>query len=122
MCRRGGRTFAGALNLIGGNTLYGRYWGCLEHQPFLHFEVCYYQAIDFAIARGLSRVEAGAGGEHKLVRGYLPAKTYSAHWIADSRFRQAIGDYLGRERRHVEAETAALAEFAPFRKDNEPGS
>ncbi len=122
MCRRGGRTIAGALNLIGGDTLYGRYWGCLEHQPFLHFEVCYYQAIDFAIARGLARVEAGAGGEHKLVRGYLPTPTYSAHWIADSRFRQAIGDYLGRERRHVEAETAALAEYAPFRKDSDPRS
>lgn len=122
MCRRGGRTIAGALNLIGGDTLYGRYWGCLEHKPFLHFEICYYQAIDFAIARGLNRVEAGAGGEHKLVRGYLPAKTFSAHWIADSRFRQAIGDYLGRERWHVEAETAALAEYAPFRKDIVPGS
>lgn len=113
---RGGTAIAGALNMIGGEALYGRYWGCLEQRPFLHFELCYYQAIDFAIARGLKRVEAGAGGEHKLVRGYLPVTVHSAHWIADPRFRAAIADYLDRERRHVAAEGAALEEFAPFRK------
>jgi predicted N-acyltransferase len=116
LCRRAGRYIAGALNLIGGDALYGRYWGCRETHPFLHFEVCYYQAIDFAIAERLARVEAGAGGEHKLVRGYLPVPTYSAHWIADQRFRHAIGDYLERERRHVARETRALAEYGPFKK------
>jgi predicted N-acyltransferase len=116
MCRRAGRYVAGALNLIGGDALYGRYWGCLEHHPFLHFETCYYQAIDFAIAHKLARVEAGAGGEHKLVRGYLPARTYSAHWIADPRFRRAIADYLVQERRHVEHERAVLEDYSPFKK------
>ncbi len=116
LAKRDGRHIAGALNIIGGEALYGRYWGCIEQHPFLHFELCYYQAIDFAIARGLKRVEAGAGGEHKLVRGYLPSHTYSAHWIADDRFRDAIADYLDRERPHVEAEAAALSAYAPFRK------
>jgi uncharacterized protein len=116
MAKREGRYIAGALNMIGGQALYGRYWGCIEHHPFLHFELCYYQAIDFAIARKLARVEAGAGGEHKLVRGYLPVHTYSNHWIADDRFRDAIADYLDRERDHVEAEAAALEAFAPFKK------
>jgi hypothetical protein len=116
MCRRAGRHIAGALNLIGGNTLYGRYWGCLEHHPFLHFEACYYQAIDYAIAHKLAGVEAGAGGEHKLVRGYLPVRTYSSHWIADPRFRQAIAEHLVRERRHVEREREVLAEYGPYKK------
>jgi uncharacterized protein len=116
LAKRDGRYIAGALNMIGGEALYGRYWGCIEHHPFLHFELCYYQAIDFAIARKLGRVEAGAGGEHKLVRGYLPVHTYSCHWIADDRFRSAIADYLDHERDHVEAEAAALEAFAPFKK------
>lgn len=120
MARRAGRAIAGALNIIGGEALYGRYWGCLEHHPFLHFELCYYQAIDFAIAHGLKRVEAGAGGEHKLVRGYLPATVYSAHWIADPRFRGAIADYLERERIHIAREGEALESFAPFRKPEQP--
>ena len=117
MAKRSGRYIAGALNMIGGEALYGRYWGCVEQHPFLHFEVCYYQAIDFAIARGLKRVEAGAGGEHKLVRGYEPMTTHSAHWIADPRFRKAIADYLVRERQHVERQGEAMAEMTPFRKD-----
>ena len=117
MAKRNGRYVAGALNMIGGEALYGRYWGCLEHHPFLHFEICYYQAIDFAIARGLKRVEAGAGGEHKLVRGYEPMLTHSVHWIAEPRFRGAIADYLERERAHVEAQGEAMADMTPFRKD-----
>src|SRR3546814_1020581 len=86
---RDGRAIAGALNMIGPQTLYGRYWGCVEDVPFLHFELCYYQAIDFAIARGLQTVEAGAQGEHKLARGYAPVPTWSAHYIADPRFRRS---------------------------------
>ncbi|MEZ5925015.1 MAG: GNAT family N-acetyltransferase [Hyphomicrobiaceae bacterium] len=116
MCRRDGRYVAGALNLIGGDALYGRYWGCIEAHPFLHFEVCYYQAIDFAIHHKLARVEAGAGGDHKLVRGYVPAPTYSAHWIADPRFRHAIDDYLVRERRYVAEESEALGALGPYRR------
>ncbi|MEZ5776126.1 MAG: GNAT family N-acetyltransferase [Hyphomicrobiaceae bacterium] len=116
MARRSGRYIAGALNMIGGEALYGRYWGCLEQHPFLHFEICYYQAIDFAIAHRLARVEAGAGGEHKLVRGYMPVETTSAHWIADPRFRKAIENYLVAERAHVAHESEALESFAPFRK------
>jgi predicted N-acyltransferase len=117
MAERGGKLIAGAINLIGHDTLYGRNWGCIEDHPFLHFEVCYYQAIDFAIARGLKRVEAGAQGEHKLARGYMPATTYSAHDIADPRLRAAVADYLVRERRQVEAMQSVLAEHAPFRKN-----
>jgi predicted N-acyltransferase len=113
---RDGRPIAGALNLIGGDTLYGRYWGCVEEVPFLHFELCYYQAIDAAIARGLDRVEAGAQGGHKLARGYEPVPTYSAHYIADRGFRAAIGDFLRRERDAVSQDIGALAELGPFRK------
>jgi predicted N-acyltransferase len=116
IAERGGRRIAGALNLIGGEKLYGRYWGCLEQHPFLHFEVCYYQAIDFAIAYGLKRVEAGAGGEHKLLRGYTPQLTYSAHWIAEPRFRRAIADFLARERPYVERRGEAMSELTPFKK------
>ena len=94
MAKRNGRWIAGAINFIGSDTLFGRNWGALEHHPFLHFEVCYYQAIDFAIQRGLKIVEAGAQGEHKLARGYLPQTTYSAHFIADPDLRRAIADYL----------------------------
>jgi uncharacterized protein len=117
MAERAGKLIAGAINFIGHDTLYGRNWGCIEDHPFLHFEVCYYRAIDFAIARGLKRVEAGAQGEHKLARGYLPATTYSAHDIADPRLRSAVADYLVRERRQVEAMGEILTEHGPFRKN-----
>jgi predicted N-acyltransferase len=120
MAKRAGRYIAGAINFIGSDTLFGRHWGAVERHPFLHFELCYYQAIDFAIARGLKRVEAGAQGEHKLARGYLPQTTYSAHFIADPALRRAIADYLRRERAYVEAEGAALAEAGPFRKAPSP--
>jgi uncharacterized protein len=116
MARRAGRPIAGALNLIGDTRLYGRNWGCLEDHPFLHFEVCYYQAIEFAIAHGLACVEAGAQGEHKLARGYRPVTTTSAHDIADPALRRAIADYLERERVHVAAAGEELAEAAPFRR------
>jgi uncharacterized protein len=116
MAKRGGRAIAGALNFIGGDTLYGRHWGATEHHPFLHFELCYYQAIEFAIRHGLNRVEAGAQGEHKLARGYLPTTTYSAHFIADPSLRRAIADYLKRERAYVDAASRELAEYSPFRR------
>jgi predicted N-acyltransferase len=117
MARRAGRTIAGAINFIGSDTLFGRHWGATEHHPFLHFELCYYQAIEFAIAHKLKRVEAGAQGEHKLARGYLPVTTHSAHYIADPGLRRAIADYLVRERAYVEASGEELAALAPFRKD-----
>jgi predicted N-acyltransferase len=117
MAKRAGRWIAGAINFIGADALYGRHWGAIEHHPMLHFEVCYYQAIDYAIAHGLARVEAGAQGEHKLARGYLPTTTYSAHFIADPALRRAVADYLTRERAYVAAEGAELSTFAPFRKD-----
>jgi predicted N-acyltransferase len=107
---------AGALTLNGTDTLYGRYWGCTEDVPFLHFELCYYQAIDAAIARGLSTVEAGAQGEHKLARGYEPTPTWSAHYIPDPAFRRAVADFLAREREAVAADRDCLAEMVPFRK------
>jgi predicted N-acyltransferase len=116
MARRNGRWIAGAINFIGSDTLFGRNWGAIEHHPFLHFEVCYYQAIEFAILRGLKTVEAGAQGEHKLARGYLPQTTYSAHYIADAGLRHAISDYLKRERAYVAEAARELADAAPFRK------
>lgn len=119
MCKRDGRYIAGALNFIGGDTLYGRHWGCVEDHRFLHFEACYYQAIDFAISRGLKHVEAGAQGTHKLARGYMPRKTYSLHWIADPGFHAAVEDYLNSERKHVEMDIEYLANHAPFRKSDE---
>jgi len=119
MARRAGRWIAGAINFIGSDTLYGRHWGAIEHHPFLHFEVCYYQAIDYAITHGLKRVEAGAQGEHKIARGYEPVTTYSAHYIADPGLRRAIADYLKRERSHVAVATEELAAYAPFRKDKD---
>eukprot|EP01037_Dinobryon_pediforme_P013931 gene13931-14048_t len=115
MAKREGRYIAGAINFIGGDALYGRNWGALEHHPFLHFEVCYYQAIDFAIARKLARVEAGAQGEHKLARGYKPVITYSAHDIADPRLKRAVADYLVAEREAVSENAAILGQFTPFR-------
>jgi uncharacterized protein len=116
MARRNGRWIAGAINFIGSDTLFGRNWGAIEHHPFLHFEVCYYQAIDFAIARRLKIVEAGAQGEHKIARGYLPQTTFSAHYIADPGLRHAISDYLRHERAYVAEAARELAEAAPFRK------
>lgn len=121
MARRGRRWIAGALNLIGGQALYGRNWGAVEDVPFLHFELCYYQAIEQAIARGLSRVEAGAQGEHKIARGYLPSPVYSAHFIADPALREPIARYLDEERAAVEREMAVLeAEYSPFKQGTTP--
>jgi len=118
MARQGKRYVAGALNLVGGDTLYGRNWGVIGDFPFLHFEVCYYRALDFAIARGLKRVEAGAQGEHKIQRGYLPVPTYSAHWIRDPDFARAVESFLARERQSVEQEMAMLEdELSPFRRE-----
>jgi predicted N-acyltransferase len=117
MAKRAGRWIAGAINFIGSHALFGRHWGAIEHHPFLHFELCYYQAMDYAIAHQLCRVEAGAQGEHKISRGYMPTTTYSAHYIADPALRRAIADYLVRERAYVAAAGAELAAMAPFRKD-----
>jgi len=117
LAERDGRPIAGALNLIGADTLYGRYWGCTEEAPFLHFELCYYQAIDAAIARGLATVEAGAQGEHKLARGYVPVPTWSAHYIPDRNFRHAIADFLARERLGVASDRDYLSALTPFKRD-----
>jgi len=116
MAERDGHPVAGALNLIGTDTLYGRNWGADEEVRYLHFEACYYQAIEFAIARGLRRVEAGAQGQHKIQRGYLPVRTYSAHLIRDPALERAVREFLEHETRMVECEIAALAEESPFRK------
>jgi len=116
LCRREGRSIAGALNLIGSDTLYGRYWGCLEEHRFLHFEACYYQAIDFAIAHQLARVEAGAQGPHKIARGYEPVRTFSAHWLADAGFREAVARYLAMEREDVEEAIRLLGRHMPFKR------
>jgi hypothetical protein len=117
---RAGKPIAGALNLMGADTLYGRNWGCEADYPFLHFELCYYRAIDFAIEHGLRRVEAGAQGEHKIQRGYLPTPTYSAHWIDHVGLRRAVDVFLEEERRDKLAEMAALATLSPFRDASEP--
>jgi uncharacterized protein len=116
MAKNGSRYVAGALNLIGADTLYGRNWGCLGDFPFLHFEACYYRAIDFAIERGLKRVEAGAQGQHKIQRGYLPSATYSAHWFRDPNFAEAVADFLRRERRAIAHNMDELEEeLSPFK-------
>ena len=107
---------AGALNFIGRETLFGRYWGCTQEHPCLHFELCYYQAIEWAIANGLARVEAGAQGEHKLARGYLPTPVHSLHYIADPSFRDAVARYLAEERRAVDEEIEVLTAYGPFRR------
>lgn len=120
LAERNGVPIAGALNLIGADTLYGRYWGCTEEVPFLHFELCYYQAIDAAIARGLKTVEAGAQGEHKLARGYVPVPTWSAHYIPDPAFRRAVSDFLVRERAAVESDQRYLGELTPFKAGEPP--
>ena len=116
MCKRAGKYIAGALNMVGGDCLYGRYWGAIEHHPCLHFEVCYYQAIDYAITHKLARVEAGAQGEHNLARGYLPVTTHSAHWMADPRLSRAIAEYLERERGYIAQANEELAAAGPYRK------
>ena len=121
MCRRAGRYVAGALNFIGGDTLYGRNWGCIEEHPMLHFEACYYQAMEFAIAHGLAFVEAGAQGPHKVARGYLPRRTHSAHWIAHDGFRDAVARYLVQERDHVAESMEAVASHTPFRREGADG-
>jgi predicted N-acyltransferase len=117
MAKRAGRWIAGAINFLGVDTVYGRNWGAIEHHPFLHFELCYYQAIEYAITHRLARVEAGAQGEHKLARGYMPMTTYSAHFIANPALRRAVAEYLARERAYVRAAGEELAAAAPFRKD-----
>lgn len=119
MAKRNGRYVAGAINFIGSDALYGRNWGCIEDHPFLHFEICYHQAIDFAIARGLKVVEAGAQGEHKLARGYMPVTMQSAHFIAHPGLRRAVADYLQRERREVARMGEYLEAHGPFRKESE---
>ena len=118
LAKRGGKYVAGAINFIGGDCLFGRNWGCTEHHRFLHFEICYYQAIDFAIQRGLNRVEAGAQGSHKLARGYMPSHTYSAHWIVNPSFREAVDRFLEDEREYVDQEIDSIEErYSPFRSD-----
>jgi uncharacterized protein len=119
MAKRDGRYIAGAINFIGSDRLYGRHWGCIEDHPFLHFEVCYHQAIDFAISKGIKVVEAGAQGEHKLARGYVPVTTHSAHYIAHPALRRAVADYLERERHEIERLNEALQEHTPFKKNHE---
>ncbi len=119
LAENGGKPVAGALNLLGDGVLYGRNWGCKGDWPFLHFELCYYRAIDFAIAHGLDRVEAGAQGEHKIQRGYLPKATYSAHWIAHAGLRDAVASFIEQERRAVEREINSLEEYSPFKRDSE---
>lgn len=116
LARRDGCYVAGALNFIGRDTLYGRYWGCSEHHPCLHFELCYYQAMDLAIAMGLARIEAGAQGEHKLARGYLPTQTHSLHWLGDPGFADAVARYLDAERAAIEEEIEILTDYGPFKK------
>ena len=119
MAKREGRYIAGAINFIGADTLFGRNWGCIEDHRFLHFEVCYYQAIDFAIRHGLKKVEAGAQGSHKVARGYLPEATYSAHWIADENFRDAVARFVDDERRYVEEDIAHVEAHTPFRANTD---
>jgi predicted N-acyltransferase len=119
MVKRGDRPIAGALNLMGRDALFGRNWGCAEEPPFLHFELCYYRAIDFAIEHGLARVEAGAQGEHKIQRGYVPSPTFSAHWIAHSGLRRAVAQFLVEERQERIETMAHLATFAPYRQAGE---
>ena len=114
MAKRNNAYIAGALNFIGGDTLFGRNWGCIEDHRFLHFEVCYYQAIDFAIQRNLKKVEAGAQGSHKVARGYLPQATYSAHWISDPNFKDAVKRFLDEERKYVEEDIAYIEGRSPF--------
>ncbi len=119
MAENGGLAVAGALNFVGDEALYGRNWGCRGDWPFLHFELCYYRAIEFAIQHGLQRVEAGAQGEHKIQRGYMPKPTYSAHWIAHPGLRRAVSGFLEQERPAVQADMDALAELSPYKRAGE---
>lgn len=119
LAERGGRLIAGALNFIGSHALYGRNWGAIEYHDNLHFETCYYQAIDFAIARKLPRVEAGAQGAHKLARGYLPQKTFSLHYLAHPGLQRAVANYLEAERQGIDQEQQALAAYSPFRQEQD---
>jgi predicted N-acyltransferase len=119
VAERDGEPVAGALNLVGRDAIYGRNWGAVVDVPFLHFELCYYMAMDFAIAHGIPRVEAGAQGEHKIQRGYLPVPTYSAHWIAHPGLARAVAEFLDRERPAMQREMAALATLSPFRQEGE---
>ena len=116
LAERDGRAIAGAMNLIGRDALYGRYWGCVEDHPCLHFELCYYKAMEFSIAQGLARIEAGAQGEHKLARGYLPVTTHSLHWVSDPGFAKAIAQYLEAEREAIAQDIEILTDYGPFRK------
>ena len=116
LAERAGRPVAGALHVLSTDCIYGRYWGAVEHHPCLHFELCYYQAIEYAITHGMSRVEAGAQGEHKLLRGYEPVETYSLHWISDPGFRRAVARFLNEERRHIAEQREMLAEYLPFKR------
>jgi uncharacterized protein len=119
LAKREGRIIAGALNFIGSDVLYGRNWGANEQHPNLHFEACYYQAIEFAINNKLARVEAGAQGQHKLARGYLPEKTYSLHHLAHKGLARAVGEYLEQERLSIDQDQALLAEHSPFRHERD---
>lgn len=119
LARRDGQYIAGALNFVGGDTLFGRYWGCAEDHPYLHFELCYYQAIDYAITHQMTRVEAGAQGEHKLARGYMPSPVYSLHWIADEGFESAVAQFLSDERAAVDEDIEFLSAVGPFKKTGE---
>ena len=119
LAKKEGNYIAGALNFIGSDTLFCRYWGCIEDYPFLHFEVCYYRAIEFAIAHGLKKVEAGAQGEHKLARGYVPTETFSLHWIAEKGFSKAVQEYLISEKDAVKRDIKILSHFTPFKKGDE---
>ena len=116
MAKRDGQWVAGALNFIGADTLFGRYWGCIEDHPALHFELCYYRAIDYAIEHGLARVEAGAQGEHKLARGYLPVTTHSLHWVADEGFRTAVSQFLDHEHEAVDQDIEVMTSYGPFKR------
>lgn len=120
MAERDGKWIAGALNFIGSETLFGRYWGCIEDHPALHFELCYYRAIDYAIEHGLQRVEAGAQGGHKLARGYLPVATHSLHWIADAGFRDAVAQFLEHEREAVGEDIEVMTSYGPFKQGDSP--
>ncbi len=119
LARLDGRYVAGALNFIGREALFGRYWGCVEDHPCLHFELCYYQAIDFAIAHGLNRVEAGAQGSHKLARGYMPVETHSLHWVGEPGFAKAIAHYLDAEKQAIDEDIEVMTSYGPFKKTNE---
>ena len=116
LARKQDKYIAGALNFIGSDTLFGRYWGCVEDHPFLHFEICYYRAIEFAIANGLKKVEAGAQGEHKIARGYVPTETFSLHWIGEESFSKAVEEYLISEKNAVKQDIKILSHFTPFKK------